>query len=264
MGNQRFKEIAASRLQDYSNAPTKSLKSDILSSVVSSIRSRSAHQAGFVRYDAGLGRWVVVDDSQARTTVAQQFRDALQGDYKSSKAFKQKRRRVNLKLSRKQKSNDHKKLPPPAHETRNSPSRPDIIYIPTSQLKSRELRITDAQLPRIPMGDERTVSLLNPLRHPGDSTSLSLSFTPNTDTLEAEHQSRVFDVLYANFDAASCYSSNPFEPTPILDQRTAPSASLLLSRNRRQSFHQAQPPQSSFANDNDSLAKGYFGQYDPR
>lgn len=89
--NVRFLAIIESELKEYSSAESKALKSSILVRVLSFVRD--VRGGLFVKQDAQSGRWYTVEDGLARTTIAQNFRDALHTMYRSSKRFKRCRRR---------------------------------------------------------------------------------------------------------------------------------------------------------------------------
>lgn len=93
VGNERFRKLVESRLEEYSNAAAKLEKSYILSDIVCEVRQRSP-QGGFVKRDSSSGRWYEVGDFLAREKTSQAFRDALHDQYKSSNTAKKKRRQA--------------------------------------------------------------------------------------------------------------------------------------------------------------------------
>lgn len=93
IGNERFRKLVESRLEEYSNASAKLEKSYILSDIVCEVRQRSP-QGGFVKRDSSSGRWYEVGDFLAREKTSQAFRDALHDQYKSSNTAKKKRRQA--------------------------------------------------------------------------------------------------------------------------------------------------------------------------
>lgn len=96
-GNIRFKAIIQATLTSYSNTQTKLQKSAIIMNVLSQIRGTEG--VGFVKRDSATGRYTKVEEAASRIAIAQSFRDALSGTYKSSKKHKQVRRieRLNSK-----------------------------------------------------------------------------------------------------------------------------------------------------------------------
>lgn len=61
--------------------------------VLTTVKDGSAEDVGgFVKQDSKTKRWYAMEESSARTSTAQAFRDALSGTYRSSKQFKQQRR----------------------------------------------------------------------------------------------------------------------------------------------------------------------------
>lgn len=91
IGNERFRKLVESRLEEYSNSLTKIAKSGILSQIVQEVRRRSPH-GGFVKKDTTTGRWYEVGDFLAREKTSQAFRDVLFDRYKSSNTAKKIRR----------------------------------------------------------------------------------------------------------------------------------------------------------------------------
>lgn len=93
-GNKRFYALIAAELRTYASAPSKTEKSYILAKVLEDIRAWNPQRLGFVKLNPATGRWHSPKDSVARVTVAQAFRDALAGQYSSSKHNKQRRRQI--------------------------------------------------------------------------------------------------------------------------------------------------------------------------
>jgi hypothetical protein len=89
-GNKRFRSIIQETLDSYQNAETKVKKSEIIMQVLSQVREDDG--AGFVKIDSASGRYIQVEEASCRIAIAQAFRDALSGAYKSSKKHKQMRR----------------------------------------------------------------------------------------------------------------------------------------------------------------------------
>ena len=93
-GNKRFYALIQAELANYAHAPSKTEKSYLLAKVLDDIRAWNPQQLGFVKKNPTNGRWHSPKDSVARVTVAQAFRDALAGQYSSSKHNKQRRRQI--------------------------------------------------------------------------------------------------------------------------------------------------------------------------
>lgn len=96
MGNINFQKFVASKLGEYSAAPTKLAKSHIIASVVSTIQEQSPN-GGFLKKDSSTGLWYEAGEFLARERTSQAFRDALQSDYRSSRSFKKKTRQLRKK-----------------------------------------------------------------------------------------------------------------------------------------------------------------------
>jgi len=91
VGNERFRRLVASKLDEYSGA-NKREKTALLLSIVKQVRMGSP-TGGFIKLDSTAGLWFEVGDFLAREKVSQAFRDALHDCYRSSNAFKKKRKR---------------------------------------------------------------------------------------------------------------------------------------------------------------------------
>lgn len=98
-GNQRLRLIVDTFVERYANSTSRQDKSDILSTIVNTVRGSSPH-GGFVKEDTTTGRWFEVGDFLAREKVSQAFRDALSHSYRSSKKFKHEKRRKRDKAAK--------------------------------------------------------------------------------------------------------------------------------------------------------------------
>ena len=88
-GNQKLRAIVQSEVEAYSNAKNRADKTIIIARVFETIRAASS--VGFVKRDPSTKVFITVEDTAAKMTIAQYFRDALadQRRYKSSKKYKQ-------------------------------------------------------------------------------------------------------------------------------------------------------------------------------
>ncbi|CAJ1967795.1 unnamed protein product [Cylindrotheca closterium] len=84
VGNRRFKVIVQNYLSSYVKAKSRSLKSAVISDIISVIRSKSTHNGGFVRYDDVAKRWYEVGDKVARDKVGHSLREAMRATEPSS------------------------------------------------------------------------------------------------------------------------------------------------------------------------------------
>jgi hypothetical protein len=75
-GNLRFQEILKEESAEYADLDaSRSMKSAIIIKVINRVREKSAGNYGFVKRDHKSGRWMILEDIAARTTVGQGFRD---------------------------------------------------------------------------------------------------------------------------------------------------------------------------------------------
>jgi hypothetical protein len=93
VGNQHFRQLVESRLQEYSNAATKLAKSCIICEMVVHIRTNNPH-GGFVKMSSKEGRWYQLRDFLSREKTSQAFRDALSDQYRSTNESKKFRRSI--------------------------------------------------------------------------------------------------------------------------------------------------------------------------
>ena len=91
-GNKSFRALVQGNLAAYSLAETKSKKSNIIVGIFQALKTASRETSGFVKFHSATKRWYVVDDANARISIAQAFRDSLSFEYKSSKQYKQLKR----------------------------------------------------------------------------------------------------------------------------------------------------------------------------
>jgi len=98
-GNQRLRIIVDAFVERYANSTSRQDKSDILSTIVNTVRGNSPY-GGFVKEDTTTGRWYEVGDFLAREKVSQAFRDALSHAYRSSKKYKHEKRRMRDKAAK--------------------------------------------------------------------------------------------------------------------------------------------------------------------
>ena len=101
IGNQRLKVLASSYLPKYASASERETKTEIVSTLVSTIHT-ACPIGGFIRLGKEDGRWYTVSESVAREKVGYTFRELLGDKYRSSSRAKaamrsqERRRRSNL------------------------------------------------------------------------------------------------------------------------------------------------------------------------
>jgi len=95
-GHRRFNTMVQQIAAEYSAASCKADKGLILSQL-DMVHDDLDTTSGFVKKDPVSGLWFTVEESLARTTAAQALRNYLNGEYRSSKQFKSKRRMAQLR-----------------------------------------------------------------------------------------------------------------------------------------------------------------------
>jgi hypothetical protein len=98
VGNQSFRQLVASRLQEYSDALTKLEKTRIIGEMVDHVRTNSPH-GGFVKRSSKDGRWYQLLDFLSREKISQAFRDSLSDQYRQINDSKKQRQAFKEALS---------------------------------------------------------------------------------------------------------------------------------------------------------------------
>jgi len=158
-GNQKLRNIVASKLEEYSATTAKKEKSHIICSIIDQIRT-SQPEGGFVKKDKD-GGYCDVGNFLSSDKISQTFRDLLRGSYKSSNAYK-KNRRKNLK-----------------RQVLNS------IHSPYTQVQSIDRFPLEQRL--VPMPSNRNIDLLCLLNNGGGQKLFKRPrFEPRRSNIRAE------------------------------------------------------------------------------
>jgi hypothetical protein len=222
-GNRRFRAIVEATLGAYSNAPTKSMKSEIIMQVLSEVRSSNG--VGFVKLvNYPVGRFIQVEEASCRIAIAQAFRDALSGSYKSSKKYKQIRRIERMQgeeitainawcFESVSRSMFLEEAPMP--NLFRSKQYPEQAAPGASSINMSQLR--------------DMLSEANMLVFQLDNDEQELTSFQEGDERATTNSSDLFCLLYTAFcnDNATC---DPFEPTPIAEGNALPSNNACTSR----------------------------------
>jgi hypothetical protein len=221
-GNIRFRAIIEATLSAYSNAPSKTTKSEIIMQVLLEVRASDG--AGFVKQLCSpAGRFSLLEEASCRIAIAQAFRDALSGNYKSSKKHKQIRRIERLKyeeITQKITLRDAcsfesvsrsmflEEAPMPSfiHSKQQCPeeTRPAMNMSLLRDLLRDEGSIMSTVFP---MESDQQEAPFFQWRNAGQSM---------VPLLPAKTTSEIFSVLYTAF-GNTIATSDPFEPTPIAE-----------------------------------------------
>jgi hypothetical protein len=252
-GNERFQDLVHAQLSEYSSATVKTNKSAVILRVLNNVRSGSS-VGGFVKQDANTKRWYAIDESSARSTTAQAFRDSLSHTYKSSKQFKQQRRLKSkpfppdssLSVSHTKTCNGEVAFLQPHQTPSISMASVDASVVP---LSSRSLvtpngraayssgsSVTDMQ------GLQRMLdTALGIVEDQEDQVRpLDLYAAPMATAME-KHTGNPLQELLDRFASTVEWTENPFEPTPMLPSPNSSSVILRrpwLSTNHKESKNQ--------------------------
>ena len=156
----------------------------------------------------------MVEDAAARISIAQAFRDALSSEYKSSKQYKQQKRK----------------------EERGEATLGQMMGLPTLPLSSQDLSVSLVPPRLIPVvsSDGRDISPRSALQNILErAATVVTSLDVDAESMlrnapEAATDVNIFAGLEQAIGADMDLSSNPFEPTPIKEEQSAHSRSLLL------------------------------------
>lgn len=204
-GNQRLCKLIHSVADDYTSGD-KARKSFLLSQLVKQVYEKSP-QAGFVKKDPVSGRWYSVEEALARTSAAQAVRDCLCSHYKSSRQFKQKRRR------------QAKKEQVPVH------------HIPCSSvpLADTDNSIMNAKFSSGPSAFSMSLASIPAFRRCVTSESSRPMACPSSLPLTSmQRTADMFSILAANFCPQDTMIADPFEPVPIMEQSPQERLSSIL------------------------------------
>lgn len=230
-GNQKLRALVQQEVELYSCAKNRAAKSVIIIRVFKAIRADT--EIGFVKKDPSTKKFYAVEDTAAKITIAQYFRDALADGYKSSKQYKQKLRdalkrsvsdvgqggapmghfssHVALKRSASAGDPYHASLPmscnvfeEPVHQASSSHflkmarTRCNPPMVHNILQSASDLLEDDGDCSWPTMGEETNVRIS--AQQSSDDTALS---------------KEAFANLYRNFASNTDKTSDPFEPTPL-------------------------------------------------
>ena len=222
--NVMFRELIGRYQEEYQFATTKNLKSKILGHVVDEVVANSPLAGGFVKFDAKENRWFTVDDAVKRTTTAQHFRDSLCSSYRSSKQFKQTRRRLAKEAS-----------------TSTCSKTGDVVGVPTRATSMISLAPSaSSHRSTMPCGEPqcglavpsvvsytRTCSsshyygttsiLLDTIQKSLDLLDYCPLSTTSARTIEPDELSMIFSRLADQVIMECDIDDDPFEPTPLAE-----------------------------------------------
>ena len=94
-GNVKLAEIVKAHQHSYGLEAVKFKKALLNGLIMKDIRAKSRGKVGFAKQDPATKRWYSVTDEKARHTIAQVFRDANNGEYRSSRQQRLQRHWVN-------------------------------------------------------------------------------------------------------------------------------------------------------------------------
>ena len=201
-GNQKLQALVKSQARAYAENSDKTHKSYIISDIGKRIKEGSQF-GGFVKKDAGSGKWYVVSESCIRSTIAQTFRDTLSPNYRSSKFSKQ-RRRWSERVTK---------------DGQNS--APVVTMTTVEQVQGN---VTKANKPLAdtcpsfhPMSLQQAMRNSNLITEPLAVSSSSFPFAV-TEQSTSDILQNCLEVMGSDQQNWISYSDDPYEPTPIPEQ----------------------------------------------
>lgn len=207
-GNHRFRDLIESHQIAYSTANSRNQKTTTILTIVQEI------SGGFVKLQSRTKRWYKVEDSTARSTVAQALRDGLSGTYRSSKQFKRTKRLGSI-----------------LEKKRDSVSLMAKSLFPAPMYTAQEA--TQMHRVKSQMAGENTGTSTTPGLHFGFDNLLSSmtamnALRSNMSSFNGMHSSTEAPILAVSLDtllSSWCMeTSDPFEPVPI--SPSSPAASV--------------------------------------
>jgi hypothetical protein len=251
-GNHKLRAIVETEVAAYSKAKNRAAKTNIIAGIFRAIRADS--HIGFVKRDPCTKKFFAVEDTTAKITIAQYFRDALadQEGYKSSKRYKQKLRDA-LKRSHSDCGQDNEDMITAANRTMlrrcSSAGNPQqqglqlqqmpltvqvtrALFQTDNDTKSVPMEATVRQVSGLPVGTgtaTRAGNALQAVHHVLQSAADLLEDDDYSDMEETIDwavdalsrtepkipSSDVFSSLYNAFGSDPVMTPNPYEPTPI-------------------------------------------------
>ena len=223
-GNQRLSKLIHLVADDYTSGD-KARKSFLLSQLVKQVYEKSP-RAGFVKKDPVSGRWYAVEEALARTSAAQAVRDCLCSHYKSSRQFKQKRRRQAKKEQVPVQAIPCSSVPltddmeeeGSVTDARNTPPRPMMNGVMPAKISAGPVQDFATTIPLASMpGFRRCVT--DDANRVSASSSSSPFVCPSSSSWQVKKD--MFSILMANFlpKNNNITQADPFEPVPILEQQ---------------------------------------------
>ncbi|CAB9524840.1 Nitrilase family, member 2 [Seminavis robusta] len=224
--NKRFWAIIKTEGDAYGNATSKAVKSAILARVHNLVKD--VRKGSFVKLDPESGRWYNVEESLARTTIAQALRDVNNKIYTSSKQFKQ-RRRKQTKMAPLVHDNDSKASSPPATMSVMTAMGCANNYLQKKQQVSSLFQLSPQALSDIGCNVDAQRGSFNRLQHILDDAANTVNFSSvppmeaygeNMPAPQLSMDSQAFLTPLLDtplWDEVLQCSGNPFEPTPLAE-----------------------------------------------
>ena len=202
--NKKFRALISAHLTAYYNAQTKATKSTIILRIFQHVKRGGG--IGFIKREASSRRFFVVEDAAARISIAQAFRDALSSEYKSSKQYKQQKRK----------------------EERGEATLGQMMSMPSLPLSSQDMSVSLVPPRLVPVvsSDGRDISPRSALQNILErAATVVTALDVDAESMlrnapEAATDVNVFAGLEQAIGADMDLSSNPFEPTPIKESRS--------------------------------------------
>ncbi|CAB9525373.1 Nitrilase family, member 2 [Seminavis robusta] len=236
--NIRFRALIQSQLENYSNAATKGLKSNILWRVLNEVRSYSASRLGFVKRDTETGRWYAIEDTSAKINISQAFRDGL-NTYKSSKKHKQKKRKQSLDDEKNEGSqletNMFSTLERFDNQLETSPQN-KRVRVSLNQRITESSEPADHTIGRLGATMDRLRNFLSsqtaiPLETESNQLRMSLKESEKPDSWDT------FSKLCNKFGSQNKVNEDPFEPMPLPSSAQTATAAVSAPATARANAH---------------------------
>jgi hypothetical protein len=224
-------------------ARNRTAKSSIIFQTLQLIKRSSPETGGFVKQDPKTNWWYAVDDSAARTTTAQAFRDELSSVYRSSKRAKQ-QRRWNRKAEDCSDDEDEEEEEEAAlFAVTEDNVGEQAGRLGLSSVIDEALGMVEEMLPLLPVSTGSCTDYVPIAPRPQEIPSWEQQFSLQERTggtwMGALQPAMDFEAIWTALGLHANVSDNPYEPTPISpsvarEKKDAPLAVAVDDMNRGQ------------------------------
>lgn len=237
-GNEMFRHIVNSRLQEYAATKSKKGKSDIISSVVDQVCMNGC----FVKKDSETGLWFKADDVLARDKTSQAFRNTWNAQNKQSSPMTNPKQPLTTS-------------PTPIHSAIPMSDSKDIDN--QNNYKRRSSK-TPSHLPMEISSNDLKEDCEEPLDWRNSNYKLFSSSLNVLDLMSSKESIGVVDRLATSLPACMLEDDNPYEPIRLISSTAVKGDDMM--RNGSQNSNNLNPTKIDFE-DLDMHEEDYFERF---